>query len=120
MVLNDKNKKIISIIFYLTLVTLFGLFIYFDITQGIKRTNNFYKHKIVGEISNIKAGKRNGIYLNLKNDNKDYEFYQTTSSYEKRDFYYNVNAGDSIFKPAFSDTVIIKSDTGMYKYIIEP
>jgi len=120
MVLNDKNKKIISIIFVVTLITLFGLGIYFDYIQDIKRSNNFHKNKIVGEISHIEAGKSNSIYFNLKNDHKDYKFYQTTSSYEKRDFYYNVNVGDSIFKRPFSDTVVIKSDTGIYKYITEP
>jgi hypothetical protein len=57
--------------------------------------------------------------IELKNDDNKYEFYQETKSYRKRDISKFVHKGDSIFKEAFSDTILIKNNSQFYKYAID-
>ena len=59
------------------------------------------------------------IEIKLMSDKNKYDFYQNRSSYQKNDFYKSAKEGDSIFKNAYSDTVLIKGSDQMKSYIIE-
>lgn len=118
MLLDERKKKIIVIVFIVLAVAVLGTCMYIGFTGTTEDYNNFYNHKIAGELTAIHK-EHSSIVIKLKNDNKDYQFYQENRSYLKRDLRKFTQLGDSIFKEAFSDTVIIKSGNRYYKYAIE-
>ena len=116
--LREKLKKRLAIGFAIYLLLTFIGLVYYN-SKGINdRMSNFYNHKIIGEISAIaKANSR--IEIQFVNDKNKYAFFQKTESYLKNDFYKSVNAGDSLFKEAHSDTILIRSSNHSENYIIE-
>jgi hypothetical protein len=102
--LQSKKLAIISMI----CAVLFGIsaFIY----TNTKITNSFRRFRynnIADEISEIEEV-HSYIVVKLKH-HKDtsYSFTQATQSYLKKDIFDIIQAGDSIYKPAFADSVSI-------------
>jgi len=97
-----------------------GLLIYsfYDNAEVSKMAKNSYEHKIVGKISAIFMV-HSRIDVKLENDDNTYDFSQQQDSYKKKPFYKNVQAGDSILKNAFSDTIFVKRDGITSIFIID-
>ncbi|GAA4329092.1 hypothetical protein GCM10023149_33520 [Mucilaginibacter gynuensis] len=75
-----------------------------------------FNNKIVGQISELEAS-HSIIKIDLTNGDR-YIFAQTTESYLKKDFIKNSYVGDSIFKKAFSNKIIIKHKDSIHLYTI--
>lgn len=120
MVLTDKKRKYFQIYFILLLLSLFGTVVYLNGIAMTKAFNNFNRHNIRGEIAALNRIRSSTFSLQMKNDDTEYEFYQEPTSYDKRDISKFVHKGDSIFKEALSDTILIRSNYRFYKYVIEP
>lgn len=118
MILSEKLKKRLAVVFAAYLILTFIGLVYYNSICIDNRMGNFYDHKIVGEISNI-AQANSRIEIKFVNDKNSYAFYQKRTSYLKKDFYKYVNVGDSLYKDAHSNTILIKSKNHMGKYIIE-
>lgn len=80
--------------------------------RGKEKFKNFNEANINGKLNEVKIGYKGSVFT-LINDSTEYVFYPyTNQSINKAQiFNYIARKGDSIIKPAYSDTLkLIKSD----------
>lgn len=110
------RKKIIIIIGILLLI-FFG--VSYQNRKVRKEFNLFYSSQLSGKISAIQKNSRASNFM-LDNNPNDFDFYPYTNKQLNNNeiFQYIAELGDSIFKPAYSDTLILikKGKKYMYKF----
>lgn len=115
--MDKRQKKIRRIIFLVFLAGTFLTMIYFDHRAVSKGFYAFNSNNIRGEIAQMEMA-RSRIIIRLKGNDLRYYLHQETRSHQKMDFYKTVHIGDSIFKKAFSDSVLIKNGKTKSVYIM--
>lgn len=91
---------------------------YYDDRTEAQTYLRFHKKHLEGKITYLWGGS-NLTYFKL--DNKEIEYVMRPSRISDRQgtFYRLVEKGDSLFKPAFSDTVTIIKDGTEYKFVAD-
>lgn len=115
--MDKRQKKIRGIIFLIFLAGSFLTLMYFDHRAVNKGFYAFDSNNIRGQIAQIEMA-RSRVAIQLKGVDVRYYLHQETRSHQKMDFYKTVHIGDSIFKKAFSDSVLIKNGKTKSVYII--
>ncbi|KYG81081.1 hypothetical protein EV198_2971 [Roseivirga ehrenbergii] len=83
--------------------------------KGKREFGYFYKTAIVGTISCGPSGSSAGTYFCV--DDKRFNFNPYTSNINKyKIFSYLAELGDSIYKPAYSDTLTLIKEGEKYRY----
>lgn len=104
---------------------LFTILIIWNVNRNSKIGKAFFrdfdKANMVGVILQIERG-YNGALFRLDNDTNEYVFYPYVDKdlNESRKFLYTAEKGDSIIKPAYSDTLILIKGNKVLKYKFKP
>ena len=84
-----------------------------------ERYTEFYETNMNGRIHNL-SGSGGKYFFNLSIDEKErYFFTPRQIDNETPSFHLEVDNGDYIIKPAYSDTITIVSDGRTYKYLFK-
>ena len=114
-------KKNILIIALIT-IAIIGYLLIAEIFGG-KRENRhfhiFFASTITGQIEYTKGGYYGSVFKIMGKD-IEYVFYPYTDGInEKNIFHYLAVEGDSIYKPAYSDTLKLVKEGKVYKYTFQ-
>jgi hypothetical protein len=111
-------KKTI-IIFLLVGAVYLIVSIYYTRNRGKQNYNRFYNSYQNGIIEDVR-GKLKGTGLKLNSDEREFVFYPYTDRINENNiFHYFAEKGDSVYKPAFSDTLQLVKDGKVYKYTFQ-
>jgi hypothetical protein len=109
-----------AVVFFLVIGVIYLIVsVNYSRNRGIHNYNNFYNSFVNGKIESIEV-KLKGVGLKIYSNETEFIFYPYTSELnEKEIFNYLARKGDSVYKPAFSDTLqLVKSDK-IYKYTFQ-
>jgi hypothetical protein len=112
-----QYKKTGAVIFGMFLAGSFLAFIYFSHLAVNRGFQNFDANNISGKIEQLEMAKSR-IMIRLTGNSTPYYLYQETKSYQQHNFYQTVHPGDSIFKKAFSESVLVKHGDSLSVYVI--
>jgi len=115
-----KNKlgvKGVFIIIFILFTLLYIVYVHFWRKNKDEEIAYFYSHTVNGKISD-ESGSAGYTHVEINGSEKDYAFLPTDVTTEKHSFEGIIN--DSIFKPAYADTIIlVKKNGNVLKYIFE-
>lgn len=88
--------------------------------KGKREYNLFYSSQLSGKITKIKKYSRGSNFV-LENNANEFTFYPYTDKYLNNNeiFQYIAEPGDSIFKPAYSDTLLLIKGNKTYVYAFQ-
>ena len=109
-----------AIIFFLAIAAIYLIVsVNYSKNRGIDNYNSFYNAFINGTIESVGV-KLKGVGLKVTDDEKKFVFYPYTHSINGNNiFHYFAESGDSIYKPAYSDTLQLIKDNTVYKYTFQ-
>src|SRR5690606_998470 len=110
-------------IYILVIIIVFGGIFIISSIEVSKRTKKDYKMFNKSDIKGVLLRGSSGSGIDrfyLKDDEKEYRFSPYTSELNDFEIFVHIaKVGDSIIKPAFSDTLILIHDGRILKYIFK-
>lgn len=112
-----KSHKSIFIISFIIIGIIYIIFVtIYDNYRLNKHYKKYYQSNIIGAIYSKKVYMRSGFRITLKSGEVFYVFPEMNNL---NHFENNVQPGDSIFKKAFTDTLLVQKNNKTYRYSME-
>lgn len=84
---------------------------------GVKSFNNFYSYQKIGIIEHIESSAKNWTDFKISTDRKHIHMYLEVYGNSKNTMYFHdiAQVGDSLYKPAYSDTIYLYRKDSLIK-----